>query len=298
MAITLHFDNPNPPGVKLEIFRDTTPIDRANLPAPIATLLTHVTKWTDETAIKGLTYYYVFKTTGTMDSKITRNIKIVAQDDKGVGNDKLVSGNLDYGYYGNVPVSSFFSPQQLASALGLTFLSYGAPTLWHKFSDKGKTVFVPNSFIGKGGNSYDSLVAKGLINGVEVQFGQFKYRVRLMKGFDPDTQLTDVFPNSTATLDVINLPDFTCEYDRFIYPMARYIPRTQIIHNLDARSIAELGYPGSFMMAETYSATVNLVRGSGTDSVSGLSHAGLMSRTSAAADVAFLPVLELVTDEL
>lgn len=300
MAITLHFQNDNAEGVKLEIFRSETEIDRGNLPTPIATILTHVTQWTDETAIKGKEYYYVFKTTGAVDSKVTRNIKVLALDDKGVGEDKLHYGNLDYGYYGNFPTSAFFSPQQLASALGLVFPTYGTPTLYHKFSHEGKTVFVPNSFIGKG-LSYNELKAVGLVEGKVVQYGQFKYRVRLMKGYDVTKQFSDSITAVGGQLNTGTLPAFDSEYDRFIFPMSRYIPARQISHNVDNRTQVLLGYSTNvmFLMSEVNAeGTLALCRGSQVESDIGLTLATAIAPATKNAFATFLPVIELVTDEV
>ncbi|UYE93542.1 hypothetical protein [Shewanella phage FishSpeaker] len=301
MAITLHFDNPNPEGVKLEIFRDTAHIDRANLPAPIATILTHADSWTDVTAIKGATYYYVFKTTGAVDSKLTRNLEVIALDDKGVGNDKLYFGNLDYGYYGNVLVSSFFTGAQLISALGMTFPLPGtAITMWHKFAYKGKTVFVPNSFVGKG-LSYNELVAAGLREGKIVQYGQFQYRVRLMKGFDPNRNFGDFITMNNGSTDTALLPDFDSEFDRLVYPLSRYIPVRQATHNVDYRNMAELGYATStwFVMAELNGdASLCLTRGTNTETAVGLTTAVALTPATKVNGVAFLPILELITDQV
>lgn len=300
MAIKLHFDNPNAPGVKLEIFRGTLPLDRANLPAPIATLTTHVTSWIDETAVKGTTYYYVFKTTGALDSKISRNVKVLAQDDKGVGDDKLYYGNLEYGYYGNIPASAFLTGQQLAGALGVIFPTYGNPTLYHKWSYKGKTVFVPNAFIGKG-LSYNELAAAELVNGKIIQHGQFKYRVRMMKGYDPTKSFSDHLTAVGGTLNVETIPGFDSEWNRFVYPMCRLIPPTQIPHNVDAQTMALLGFAASvqFLMAEVNTDnTLVLCRGAEPEANASLTNATVVAPTTKNAFMTFLPVIELITDEV
>lgn len=300
MAIKLHFKNDNDPGVTLQIYRDVTEIDRGNLPEPIATINTHVTEWIDETAIKGGTYYYVFKTTGATDFKITRNIKIIALDDKGVGGDKLYYGNLEYGYYGITPVSTFFSPTQLAAALGLTFTTYGTPTLYHKFSDKGKTIFVPNGFIGKG-LSYNELAEAGLVEGKVVQYGQFQYKVRLMQGYDPSLEFETRITAANMVSEVASIPNFTSEYDRFIYPLARPLPASQISHNVDDRTQAQLGYATNvqFLMAEiSADSGLCLCRGSLTESGVGLVYATAVTPETKNAFMTFLPLLELVTDEV
>ncbi len=300
MAITLHFQNDNPPGVKLDIYRDTQLIDRDNLPAPIASFTTHMDKWTDETAVKGQTYYYIFKTTGAVDSKITRNIKVLALDDKGVGDDRVLSGNLEYGYYGNVPGSAFFTGQQLAIAMGMVFPSYGTPTLYHKFSYKGKTVFIPNTFIGKG-LSYNELVAAGLLTGKVVQFGQFKYRVRLMKGYPTTLDFGDRITVAGGVLETATIDGFDSEYDRFVFPMSRYVPAKQAMHNVDARTMAELGYAANvqFLMAEVNPGnTLALCRGTLTETASSLTYATAVAPATKNAFLAFLPVIELVTDEV
>lgn len=297
MPITLHFENPNPPGVKLEIFRDIVPIDTKNLPAPIATILEHVTQWTDETALKGSVYYYVFKTTGERDTKISRNIEATSLENKGVGPNKLSFGTPEYGYYGSVSTGSFLNANQLAAALGLTFTTYGNPSRYHKFSDQGKTIYVPNSFIGKG-LSYNDLVAKGLKEGVIIQHEQRRYKVRLMQGFDPSKQLADYFPDATSTVDTANIPGFTSEYDRLVYPISRYIPRNQISHNVDVQGMSEFGYSSSswFIMAESYDGNVNLRRGWNGGSAEALTFSALASSTAKSEGVVFLPVIELMPE--
>lgn len=296
MAIKLNLINTNPAGVRLDIYRDTQIIDRENLPEPIFTTTDNISSWIDETVVKGVAYYYVFKTTGSVDFKISRNIKIIALDDKGVGEDKLYYGNLDYGYYGNVPASQFFSGTQLAAAMGLTFPAYGDPTMWHKFAHQGKTVFVPNAFIGKG-LSYNELVAAGLLEGKVIQHGQFQYKVRLMKGYDPTMNFADRLPLPSSTVDTVTIPNFDSEFDRLVYPMSRYVPTNQIMHNIDARTMALLGYSTNvlMLMAEIKGdSSACLCRGIQTETSVGLTHANATTPTTKNNFLGFLPVVELI----
>lgn len=298
MAITLHFDNPNPPGVKLDIYRDTKPIDRDNLPAPIASFDTHVTEFTDNDVIKNFKYFYVFRTTGPVDSKVTRNIEVLALDDKGAGPDRLITGNLDYGYYGVVPNTDFFTYSQLLTALKMPGGSVTFKTSLHKYSWRGKTVIVGPVFYGL---TPEVMKAQGMVEGKIVQWGQFKYRARMMKGWDPRLKFTDYISKLATNFDTATIPDFDCEFDRLMFPICLYVPRSQKMHNVDGREFKEFGIADAtarYVLSEDDEETgMVLCRGWSTTSSQSVTSAKASKTGEAGVTSWWYPlVLELITE--
>lgn len=241
MAIKLIFENPNPAGTRIDIYRGDTPIDRENLPAPILTTTDAITEYVDAGVIQNQLYYYVFKTTGPDDYKITRNIEVLAADDKGVGPDVLILGNFSYGYYGTFEAAGFLTAPQIEEIIGMKFLGYSVSfDRYHKFSHEGKVKFVPNGCVGRG-ITYAALKARGLIEGKVFKNGIFEYRIRLMKGYDVNRSfMDDMGPNDG--INVGSIEGFTdCEFNDLVYPISRQVPLSQRMQNVDSRLPTQTG---------------------------------------------------------
>lgn len=99
------------------------------------------------------------------------------------GPSKLIGGNLQAGFYGEVPTSDFITGDELARRIGLSAgVSQFSNEPWLKFSYMGKTEFVAKK-------TFRHLISWNSINAVNAVFGNRTikigdntYRVRLMKG--------------------------------------------------------------------------------------------------------------------
>lgn len=96
---------------------------------------------------------------------------------------KLLFGDLQLGYYGQISQAKLITPVDLTTLVGLTAGSPINPTSnWLKFAYKGKTLFVSKQMI-RQGCSHIALQAKLLVTGNKTIVIQGKsYKIRLMKG--------------------------------------------------------------------------------------------------------------------
>lgn len=298
MSIKLIFENPNPVGTRIDIYRGDEQIDRENLPEPIFTTTEAITEYVDETVIQNQTYYYVFKTTGPDDYKITRNIEVLAIDDKGVGADLLVFGNFNYGYYGTFEPAGFLTGPQIESIIGIPFGSAGSFDRWHKYSHEGKVKFVPNGCVGKG-ISYEQAVIAGLIDGKVFTNGIFEYRIRLMKGYDSTRNFMDDMGENNS-INVESIDGFgNCEFNDLVYPISRQVPLSQRMQNVDSRLPTDTGLVsgGMHLCAEVDNIdTPTTVLCRGLYSGNGMEMAYKGNPSNAGTSLCFWPVIELVED--
>jgi hypothetical protein len=108
----------------------------------------------------------------------------LADDTSGsAGNDMLVAGTMEAGYFGTVPSSEFFTGSEIASEVGI---SEGAlqhdTTDWIKYAYKSKICFTPLKPIRRQ-ISYDTINAAKCVDGTtKVVKNQIEYSVRLMTG--------------------------------------------------------------------------------------------------------------------
>lgn len=99
------------------------------------------------------------------------------------GPNKLIGGNLQAGFYGEVPASEFITGDELANMVGLTAgISQFSDEPWLKFSYMGKIEFVAKK-------PFRRAISWNNINAVNAVFGDKRinvngktYKVRLMKG--------------------------------------------------------------------------------------------------------------------
>lgn len=99
------------------------------------------------------------------------------------GSTKLIGGNSQAGFYGEVPSDKFITGDELASRVGLTAgTSQFSNEPWLKFSYEGKIEFVAKKpfryFISK-----ENLFEENLVYGDKlIEINGNKYKVRLIKG--------------------------------------------------------------------------------------------------------------------
>lgn len=106
----------------------------------------------------------------------------------GPGPNKLIAGNLERGFYGEVPSSEIISGDALAELVDMakSTTSINSDTPWLKWAYKGKVLFRPKKPI-RFVTSWKRLNNRGLVYGEkEIEIGGYLYKVRLMKGISDD----------------------------------------------------------------------------------------------------------------
>lgn len=312
----LTWTNPNgATPITVNIYRGTSPLDRANLSGPLVSLTAGETTWQDNTAVRGTTYYYVFETISATDRSVSPNYPIVTVPRRGAGPNTLKAGDANYGYFGSMTSSNFININALRTALN--FLSGTVQNIspkWHKFARNGKVIYVPES-LPVLGVSWTQLYNAGLVFGsndngpynanagnvnqnAQVTIGPDTYRVRLMRGHSDDY---GVFPSTANVAEPVEA--FTCEYDDFMYPLSVWVPNVQRMANQANLSLTAQGFGGSItnygiLMQEkctNAAGTQPLVRGSGVIATrDGLTRRNITTNALGAVQPCWWPVLELI----
>lgn len=267
MAIKLKWTNPNVQATTVEIYRGDTPLDRANLANPIATLVSGETEWVDSTAAFERVYYYVLVTKRGNEVAVGPNNKVETVERKGAGPNNLRAGDDRLGYFGLLSPSEFFNSADIIAAAKSTV---GLPTelvtpSWYKFIRNGKILYVPNVPIGAAGMNWNSLYLAGLVYGTDdagpanARGGQVatnqlvklskngdEYLVRLPMGLknDPsDVVDLSVFPtsdNAVTPIDTAAYRDRRIEFNDLFYPIFSTTPDLQRLLNVG--NISSHGY--------------------------------------------------------
>lgn len=312
MKNTLKWKNRTTMPFTIKIYRGTSPLDRANLTNPIATLTNGETSYDDEVT-RGSLNYYVIETIKGAEKVPSNNFSVLAMPKKGPGPVTLKQGDYNYGYFGSMPSRDLISGAQLlelfAPEIGWPFTPQLAP-IWHKYIRKGKILYIPQGPITIGGFTYQTLYNKGLVFGVDgpgpyqppgssptnqlktVDVGGSKLKLRLMTGFDES--LTGLATNVPSAVEYLNpAPN---EWDDLVYPLCEVVPAAQRMAN-----VAQLNSTGlKYSVNSTYircpvqemTGTSPIFRATtgGTRAYA----AGISTQSATTAFMQWWPVLELV----
>lgn len=150
MAILLSWKNPNTADVAIKIYRSTSPLDTAALPAALVTLPGDAKTYTDETATGSVPYYYVVEATNGTTRIFAKSPSIINVKSRGPGPSILQQGDYDCGYFGEVPASELpvvtdafnINPAYITSARMI-------PQKFHKFAWKGRILYLGEFSIGQ-----------------------------------------------------------------------------------------------------------------------------------------------------
>lgn len=309
MNLKLLWTDINTVDVTLKIYRADTPIDTANLPAPVATITDGSETWTDPTAVRGAYYYYVFETTSAVDRVVSTNYRIQAVPRLGPGPSELKYGDYNYGYFGTVLSSDFINTVNLRSAVNFAAgtVTNVAP-IWHKFVRNGIVYFVPNTCLASS-VQWTQIYSAGIMFGITgngphrngatainqrktVQIGPDTFIVRCMKGYSDDA--TRIVPVATVTDPV----EFSNEWNDFILPLCKYVPNGQRLVNITSQGVQETlpgpwnGYTGAAIQELSDSVGNPVVRrGANTEARAGI---GQRVCNTDAYLCSWYPILELV----
>ena len=166
MSITLNWNLPA--GITLDnvvIYRDTAPLNKNNLPAPLATLAGDVATYVDDALVSNNVYHYIVSFVKGADVSYSTDYEMGYFADLGPGPQKLTMGNWTYGYFGEIAAADFITAADLKTQVGASSLSGAEPVVWHKFIYKGKILFVPDRYLAN--SSWNALYALGLIFGTD-----------------------------------------------------------------------------------------------------------------------------------
>lgn len=310
MYIDLQWENINTVPVTVKIYRSLTPMDRAALGTPIATLSAQETTYRDSDVTRGTKYYYMFETISSTDRVVSNNKEIVAVPRRGAGSNVLLVGDFDYGYFGPIVASQFINVLELRERLsftaGVTSAAQQAPR-WHKYARNGKVLFVPEYSIAST-LSWKQLYDAGLVFGVDtpgpynagadvvqsakVKIGPDWYRVRLARGYNENYAV--FCPNQTTVAEPAE--SFLCEYDDLMYPLCLYVPGVQRMANQYNYTPAVLGLSSNGVWCQEKpivgTNTASCSRGTGAASRTGVSSRAWTLATSTTPN--WWPVLELI----
>jgi hypothetical protein len=306
MNLKLKWTNLNVGAVTVKIYRGAAPLDRANLGTALATLTAGESEWTDTTAVRGATYYYVFETISATDRSVSQNQKVVATNRRGPGPQLLVAGDMEYGYLGEIATVDFIDIVSLRTALNMAVGNATAtqPT-WHKYVRKGKILIVPNRPLATT-IQWGQIYSAGLVYGTDdngkgnflpgtlvnqkrtVKIGPDTYLVRLMTGYSD--VVTDIQPTSENVNDPSDA--FSCEWDDLIYPLFQFVPNKQRLQNTANYTSGQMGMGSNAIHCqERGSSTSNCARGSATAGRQIVSQRALILSTT---NLSWWPVLELI----
>ncbi|ABY63265.1 virion structural protein [Pseudomonas phage 201phi2-1] len=141
MLIQLKWLDPNTGSVhKTEIYRSTSPFERPDEAALIATVDNGISTYLDTDVEQGLTYYYRFKSvTGQDASPMSKLFAFDANPYTGPGNSRTVFGDERFGYYDVFPSDGATIPSlnYVRNILGLSPLDESLNTYPHKFAVGG-----------------------------------------------------------------------------------------------------------------------------------------------------------------
>lgn len=101
----------------------------------------------------------------------------------GPGNRVLLKGNMQAGFFGEVPASEFITGDELSKMVGMTAgIGQYSDEPWLKFAYMGKVELAAKKPF-RYGISYDQINAVGCVDGSKViKYNGKKYKVRLFKG--------------------------------------------------------------------------------------------------------------------
>lgn len=108
------------------------------------------------------------------------------------GPTKLIGGNLQAGFYGEVPTSDFITGDELAKRIGLSAgVSQFSNEPWLKFSYMGKTEFIAKKTF-RHSISWNAINDANAVTGQRtIDIGGKTYKIRLMKGKTEGKQSDD-----------------------------------------------------------------------------------------------------------
>lgn len=237
MAITLEWASGNTDAASIEVYRFATndPNYQNTVQPPLATIAGSASKYVDNTATSGSSYFYAIKTILGGTSVWTPLVSAFDTTQRGPGSNVLIYGDERLGYFGTVPAVD------LPLALDKIAVNNTATTVlrmpWHKFIRKGKILYVMGWFPPSASFTAASIMtAYGIDNGIDwgvatptwptsgkntiLEKNGFKYYPRFPRGC-PDTWRPDL-PDAFTFANFVMDP--TTEFNEIVMPVFAECP--------------------------------------------------------------------------
>lgn len=145
MSITLNWRNRNQTVSAVKIYRGTS---RNTQPTLLTTIDSAATSYEDTTALNNVLYYYkVALIIG--DEEVPGGLQpMMAATNVGPGPQKLISGTMEFGYFGKMLPTEFFTSAVLRTAIGTNPGYWNTAsndiTWWRKYAHFGKILYIPD----------------------------------------------------------------------------------------------------------------------------------------------------------
>lgn len=261
MEIKLTWIDRNGTSEGTRIYRSETRFDHTNLPEPLATVGPGITEYIDSTAERGKAYFYRFGTFKGDDEALSEPKSVFALAHTGPGPQKLIAGDHELGFFGEVSPTELFEGNVLASMVGLTAGNSHYPNAgWLKFADRGKILFIAKKPF-RYSISWAQLYSAGLVYGVDGP-GPNPY---------PAGSSVNQFTVVRKDLDAFVVRLMTgsrndeSEWNRLMYKVADQVVSGQIGFKFKTYDIAEdLGLgstTGSYQWCQEGSGSIRVYRG-------------------------------------
>lgn len=148
--------------------------------------------------------------------KVMANNKIWWQKNTVPGPSSLIGGNLQAGFYGEVPASEFITGDELARLIGLTAgESQNSNEPWLKFSYLGKTEFIAKKTFRHSISWEDINKADAVYGNKTIKINGNIYKVRLVKGKNEGLQETQSDPDNDC---------YYSEWNKLMLPIHKNAP--------------------------------------------------------------------------
>lgn len=159
MSITLNWSNRGQAVTSIKIYRN---LHRADVPTLLTTLDTPDEVYIDATAEMNKLYFYKVALVIGDEEVPGSVIAMMSVNDTGPGPKTLVSGTMEYGYFGSMTADEFLTTNDISrvgAPNSYTSFQNGTITTWRKFANMGKIIYIPNTPVWQTSSSVTSLVA-------------------------------------------------------------------------------------------------------------------------------------------
>lgn len=150
------------------IYRSSEPFGKDELPEPLAIIDGALESYLDKDLVPESIHYYRTKATRGEMEVISELMRMEALPYTGPGPQKLISGDMEQGYFGSMTVGEFISFPLLKSAIAsmASFINSNRTPVWLKFAYKGKILYIPTEPLAID-IDWRTIYQAGLIYGVE-----------------------------------------------------------------------------------------------------------------------------------
>lgn len=308
MQLTLKWKNHNTLATTTTIYRSTSPIDKNSLPAAHAAVNAADEQYVD-TVEYGKKYYYLMQNTNAKGTAFTDNKEVWGLPQTGPGPQKLVSGDMNLGFFGFMSANDFITGQGMKDQFPEVLTGGALDISWLKFARKGKILFVPNGPLANNTISLETLYNNGLVFGTDDNgFHQYgatprnQRRTINVKGREFIVRCMRMNDSANFTWDGQNTNLASGEWYDLILRTINYIPDYQVGDNLGHAEVTSSTAPGEYQINQLRTVfQEKLATAAQPVATSGASELGMttyvaMASYSTSNSIYYRPVLEMVNE--